>query len=267
MKIAMVQVASPDAEPIAARRERVGAMVAKARGADLITLPELWGPGYFAFGNYARDAESLDGATVAAGCSWARALRAWLHLGSIIEGAANGRVHNTAVLIDPHGAVVHLYRKVHVFGIGSLEARLLSAGDSVSVVPALLGQTGATTCYDLRFPELWRTLVDAGAEAVIVPAAWPAARLDHWCLLTSARAVEQQITVVATNATGEHGGVTVAGHSRVVGPWGEVLAEAGVEEGITWAEVDPAETGEVRARFPVLDDRRTGPIRIDPIRP
>lgn len=262
MRIAQIQVASPDAESVAVRRQRVGTMVAAAAGADLITLPELWVPGYFAFDHYPARAEPLDGDTVAAGCEWARALGTWIHLGSIIEAGAGG-LHNTAVLIDPSGAVAHTYRKVHVFGLGSLEAQLLQPGDSVSVAPGPLGAMGATTCYDLRFPELWRRLVDAGAQSVIVPAAWPAARLDHWRLLTAARAVEEQLIVVATNATGTHGGVAAAGHSRVVGPWGEVVAEAGTDEGITWADVDPGGPAQVRARFPVLADRRAGEIRIE----
>ncbi|MDQ2727674.1 MAG: carbon-nitrogen family hydrolase [Actinomycetota bacterium] len=265
MRIAQIQVASPDDERVTVRRQRVATMVASAAGADLITLPELWAPGYFAFDHYAARAEPLDGDTVAAGCEWARSLGTWIHLGSIVEAPPGGagRLHNTAVLIDPSGRVVHTYRKIHVFGLGSLEAQLLQPGDSVSVTPGPLGATGATTCYDLRFPELWRRLVDAGAESVIVPAAWPAARLDHWRLLTAARAVEQQVIVVATNATGEHGGVAIAGHSRVIGPWGEVITEAGTDEGVTWAEVDPAAPADVRARFPVLADRRRQGIRID----
>lgn len=257
-----MQVSSPDSESVTARRERVGAMVADAAGAALITLPELWAAGYFAFDYYAERAEPLDGDTVTAGCEWARTLDAWLHLGSLIERSPAG-LHNTSVLIDPTGTIVHRYRKVHVFGLGSREAQLLSPGDSVSVTPSPLGPTAATTCYDLRFPELWRTLVDAGAESVIVPAAWPAARLDHWRLLTSVRAIEEQVVVVATNTTGEQGGVVTAGHSRVIGPWGEVLAEAGIDESITWAEVDPAETVRIRGRFPVLEDRRVGSPRIE----
>jgi predicted amidohydrolase len=262
-RVAMVQVASPDGEAVAARRERVGAMVASCAGADLVTLPELWGPGYFAFDRYEERAEPLDGDTVNAGRAWARGLGAHLHLGSIVERDEQGRLHNTAVLIDPAGGVVHTYRKVHTFGLGSREASLLTPGDAVAVAPSPLGPTGATTCYDLRFPELWRALLDAGAESVLVAAAWPAARLDHWRLLTSARAVEEQVTLVATNATGTHGGVELAAHSRVVGPWGELLAEAGTGEGVTWAEVDPAAAGTVRARFPVLADRRREPLRVD----
>lgn len=261
MRVALVQVASPDAESISFRRDRVSHLLAGAAGADLVVLPELWAPGYFSFGSYEESAEALDGETVSAGRSWARELGCHLHLGSILERDPSGSLHNTAVLIDPAGEVVHTYRKIHVFGYRSKEATLLTPGDRLDVAQTPLGPVAATTCYDLRFPELWRALVDAGAETVVVPAAWPAERLAHWRLLTSARAVEDQVVVVAVNAVGHHGGVSLGGHSRVVDPWGNVLAEAGTEEGVTLCEVDPAAVGAVRAEFPVLADRRPLPSR------
>jgi predicted amidohydrolase len=144
-----------------------------------------------------------------------------------------------------------------VFGYASREAELLTPGEELDVVDTKLGRLGATTCYDLRFPELWRGLVDRGARTVVVPAAWPAARLEHWRLFTSCRAVEEQVLLVACNATGrQDGGVELGGHSRVVDPWGVVLAEAGAEEGVTVCEVDPGVVDAVRAEFPVLADRR-----------
>nr|WP_211178002.1 carbon-nitrogen family hydrolase [Pseudonocardia acidicola] len=253
----MVQVASPVTEAVQARRDRVGQMVADAAGADLVVLPELWGPGYFAFDAYAERAEPLNGDTVAAGREWAHRLNCHLHLGSVLERSADGRLHNTAVLIGPDGTVLHSYRKMHVFGYQSREAELLTPGDSIAVADTALGAVAATTCYDLRFPELYRALVDAGAETVVVPAAWPAARLAHWRLFTSCRAVEEQVLLVACNAVGEqNGGVVLGGHSRVVDPWGQVLAEADDREGITVADVDPGIVAAVRADFPVLADRR-----------
>lgn len=257
MKIALVQVASPAEESPAERRERVGRIVAGARGADLVVLPELWAAGYFAFDAYTDRAETLSGPTVAAGREWARELGAYVHLGSVVERDDEGRLHNTAVLLAPDGSIAHTYRKVHVFGYASREAELLTPGEEIGVADTALGKVAATTCYDLRFPELWRGLVDAGAETVVVPAAWPAARREHWRLFTTARAVEQQVLVVACNAVGvQDGGVELGGHSRVVDPWGVVLAEAGVEEGITFCDVDPAVVPRVRAEFPVLADRR-----------
>ncbi|MER0246736.1 carbon-nitrogen family hydrolase [Streptomyces sp. HSW2009] len=260
MKIALVQVASPADESPTDRRARVGRMVAAAAGADLVVLPELWAPGYFAFDRYAEYAESLTGPTVTAARAWARELGSHLHLGSVVERDAQGRLFNTAVLLAPDGSLVHTYRKVHVFGHASREAALLTPGDRLAVAAAPWGQVAATTCYDLRFPELWRDLVDRGAQTVITPAAWPAARREHWRLFTTARAVEQQVLLIACNAVGVQGdGVELGGHSRVVDPWGTVLVEAGTDEGVTRCEVDPGIVAQVRAAFPVLADRRWPP--------
>ncbi|MBO4210545.1 carbon-nitrogen family hydrolase [Micromonospora echinofusca] len=256
MRVSLVQVESPAGEPVAARRERVGQLVAEARGADLVVLPELWAPGYFAFDRYPERAEPLDGDTVQAGREWARDLGCLLHLGSVLERDTDGRLYNTALLIDATGAIVHRYRKIHVFGYRSREAELVTPGQGVTVTRTALGPTAATTCYDLRFPELWRALVDAGAETVVVPAAWPAARRHHWRLFTSCRAVEEQIVLVACNAVGTQSGTVLGGYSRVVDPWGEVLVEADDREGITSCEVDLDVVARARTEFPVLRDRR-----------
>lgn len=256
MQIALVQVASPDSEVPQSRRARVGEMVMSARGADLVALPELWAAGYFAFDHYEARAEPFEGPTLTAAQDWARALGAHVHVGSFLERTAAGRLHNTAVLVDPSGAVVHVYRKIHVFGYKSREAQLLAPGDSISVADAApLGAVAATTCYDLRFPEIWRTLVDAGAHTVIVPAAWPAVRRGHWQLFTAARAVEEQLVVVACNAVGAQAGTELAGHSRVIDPWGEVLIQAGDSEDIFRCEVPDTVVGDTRAEFTVLADR------------
>jgi predicted amidohydrolase len=160
------------------------------------------------------------------------------------------------VLVDPAGEIAHTYRKIHVFGYRSREAELLTPGTDISVADTPLGAVAATTCYDLRFPELWRALIDAGAHMVIVPAAWPAARLEHWRLFTSCRAVEEQIILISCNAVGDQNGVALGGHSRIVDPWGVVLTEAGDSESITWCDVDPGAVARTRDEFRVLQDRR-----------
>jgi predicted amidohydrolase len=286
--VALVQVASPRSESVPARRARVDALVragvSEARGVELVVLPELWAAGYFSFDEYPRRAESLAGPTVRLAQAWARDLDCHVHLGSLLERTADGRLFNTAVLLGPDGDVLHTYRKIHVFGYRSREAELLTSGTTIDVADTPWGRLSATTCYDLRFPELWRRLVDAGARIVVTPAAWPAARLAHWRLFTSVRAVEEQIILIACNAVGEQGGeprtgagtgagtaaaaeteagtaaeaVRLGGHSRVVDPWGRVLAEAGDDEGVTLVEIDPEEVARVRAEFPVLADRRLG---------
>jgi predicted amidohydrolase len=260
VRIALVQVASPPQESVANRIARVGEMVrSQAAGADLVVLPELWAAGYFAFEHYEARAESLiDGPTVAAARAWSRELGAHVALGSVVERSPEG-LHNTAVVLDPAGTVVHRYRKVHVFGHASREAELLIPGLGTGVFEAPWGTSATTTCYDLRFPELYRDLVDHGARSVLVPAAWPAIRLEHWRLFTSVRAVEQQVLLVACNAAGlQHGGVRLGGHSRVVDPSGQVLVEAGEHEQVVTCEVDPGVVEAVRERFPALADRRLG---------
>lgn len=255
MKIALIQVASPESESIEARRERVKRLMRTADGADLIVLPELWAVGYFAFDDYAASAESRNGPTIQDAREVARELNCHVHVGSFIELAGHDRYRNTAALVLPDGEVSHFYSKIHVFGYKSQEVDLLEPGDSIAATPTGFGRIASTTCYDLRFPELWRKLVDIGAESVIVPAAWPSSRREHWQILTTARAIEEQVYVIACNAVGTQKGIPLGGHSRVVSPWGEVIVEAGTEEGVIWCDVDVDLTSEVRQEFPVLADR------------
>ncbi|MER5185307.1 carbon-nitrogen family hydrolase [Streptomyces sp. NPDC002896] len=257
MRIALIQIASPPDEPSKDRRQRAAAMVAEAAqgGADLVVLPELWAAGYFAFDAYADESEPSDGATVTEFGALARDLGIHLHAGSYVERLPDGGLRNTAVLFGPDGTVLHDYSKIHVFGYKSQEAQLLRPGERLAAADTPFGPIAATTCYDLRFPELWRRIVDLGARIVVVPAAWPAARLAHWRLFTSVRAVEEQVLVIACNAVGSQGGVELGGHSRIVDPWGEVRAEAGADEGITYCDVDPGIVRSVREEFPVLADR------------
>jgi predicted amidohydrolase len=256
MKIALVQLASPLDEPVADRVARVGETVRGLSDVDLVVLPELWAPGYFAFDRYAELAEALDGPLLGEIAGWARTLGTHVHAGSVLERDATGRLYNTAVLLGPDGGVLLDYRKVHVFGYKSQEAELLSAGDRADVAETPLGRIGMTTCYDLRFPELYRVLLDRGAQLVVVPAAWPAARLEHWQLFTRARAVENQVYLLACNAVGAQGDVRLGGHSVVVDPWGRVVAEAGDDEQVLYADLDLQTVTDIRTEFPVLGDRK-----------
>jgi predicted amidohydrolase len=255
VRVGLLQVASPLDEPVEQRRDRVASMLRGRRDLDMVVLPELWAAGYFAFDRHAEHAEPLEGPTVEWGRSLARELDAWIHVGSFVERAPSGRHRNTAALVAPDGRLAHSYSKIHVFGYKSREAEMLEPGDRLGMSPTPLGVLGSTTCYDLRFPELWRAMVDQGVQGVAVPAAWPAARLGHWQLFTTARAVEEQVFVLACNACGEQDGVALAGHSRVVDPWGEVLVEAGDDEGLSVADLDPGLVERVRTEFPVLRDR------------
>lgn len=259
--VALVQVASPDDETPTDRIARVEALLRTMPDVDLFALPELWSPGYFAFERYSERAETLDGPTVQMAKRVARDLGAAVHLGSIVERdpstADADQLHNTAVLIDANGEIAQVYRKIHVFGYQSLESELLTPGTVLSVVDSPVGSTASITCYDLRFPGLWQEISERGAEAVIIPAAWPAARREHWRTLTEARAIEHQVWVIACNAPGTQSGVVLGGSSRIVDPSGRVVAECGPGEETVIAELPLEAVDAIREEFPVLHDRLT----------
>ncbi|MGW3986073.1 nitrilase-related carbon-nitrogen hydrolase [Streptomyces sp. NPDC004830] len=259
MRAALLQIAVRPGEPAEERRLRAAALVREQRTADLVMLPELWTVGAFAFEAFAAHAEPLDGPTARAMGAAAADAQVWLHAGSIVERDPAGGLFNTSLVFDPAGRLHRTYRKIHRFGFDRGEAALLGRGEEAVTAPLGAGPTaGLATCYDLRFPEQFRLLVDAGAELLLVPAGWPAARRAHWSLLARARAVESQAYVLACGTAGEHAGVAQAGHSVVVDPWGEVVAEAGAGEETLLAELDPALVARTRAEFPALGDRVLG---------
>jgi predicted amidohydrolase len=262
VRATLVQIDVDPEETVAARRDRAAGLVRAQSGADLVVLPELWPVGAFAADSFAAEAEPVVGGPteVVMGAA-ARAAGVWLHAGSIVErdtAQEGGPLYNTSLLFGPDGELHTTYRKIHRFGFDQGEATMMAAGDRI--VTARLPHTvlGLATCYDLRFPELFRLLVDAGAQLLVIPAGWPARRLAHWRLLVQARAVESQAYVLACGTAGTHAKVEQAGHSMVVDPWGEVLAEAGPGEQLLTVELDPARVTATRADFPVLRDRVLG---------
>ncbi|MFE7230350.1 carbon-nitrogen family hydrolase [Streptomyces sp. NPDC002405] len=264
MRASLIQIAVNEGESVDSRRRRVAALVCEQAGADLVVLPELWTTGAFAFEEFEREAEPLDGPTYEAMAKAASDAGVWLHAGSIPERAASdgdsaaGSLYNSSLVFSPSGDLAAVYRKIHRFGFDKGEAVLMSAGRELVTVPLPDTTLGLATCYDLRFPELFRGLVDAGAQTLVVPAGWPERRRAHWTLLARARAVEDQAFVLACGTAGTHAGVPQAGHSIVVDPWGEVLAEAGPGEEVLTVDFDPARVPATRDQFPALKDRVLG---------
>jgi len=269
MRIAVIQLAYGDDESIEERTARVAGLVCAQAGHDLVVLPELWSAGGFDYRAWEERAQGLDGPVAAAMSAAAREAGVMLHAGSIVERGADGArgaegrdLWNTSLVFDHSGALVATYRKIHRFGFGQGEPVLMEAGDALSLVdvPDSSGNGPAraalSTCYDLRFPELYRAQLDAGATVFVIPAAWPAARVRHWTLLAHARAIEDQCVVVACNTAGTHAGHEMAGHSQVVLPTGEVAAMAGSGEQVLSVEVDMSAVESYRESFPVLRDRR-----------
>jgi predicted amidohydrolase len=277
VRVALVQVEADGLEAVDARIDRVLTMlddVAEGGSADLdvcaadeldlgarpdlIVLPELWTVGAFDTATMLAHGEAVPGgATVQRVAETAKRHRVWIHAGAYPELAPDGWRANTSVLIAPDGSIAATYRKIHLFGFDEGEAVLLQAGQDQVVTPTPLGNTGLVTCYDLRFPELFRSLTQSGAESFIVPAGWPARRIDHWRVLLRARAIENQAWVLGVNGVGEHAGVLLGGRSAVIDPWGEVVVEALPDrECLVVAELPRGVVDATRAAFPVLRDRR-----------
>ncbi|GAB2865904.1 carbon-nitrogen family hydrolase [Streptomyces deserti] len=259
MRASLLQIAVDEGESVESRRRRVAALVrAQAGAADLVVLPELWTTGAFAYEEFGREAEPLEGPTYEAMAKAASDAGVWLHAGSIPERDPDGPLYNTSLVFTPSGDLAAVYRKIHRFGFDKGEAVLMGAGEDLVTVRLPSMTLGVATCYDLRFPELFRGLVDAGAETLVVPAGWPERRRSHWTLLAQARAVENQAFVLACGTAGTHAGVPQAGHSIVVDPWGEVLAQAGAGEEVLTVEFDPGRVAATREQFPALKDRVLG---------
>ncbi|MER5371617.1 carbon-nitrogen family hydrolase [Streptomyces sp. NPDC002553] len=259
MRASLIQIAVEEGESVQARRVRAAALVREQAGADLVVLPELWTTGAFAYDAFAAEAEPLHGPTFETMAKAASDAGVWLHAGSVPErDAADGALYNTSLVFSPSGDLAASYRKIHRFGFDKGEAVLMGAGQDLVTVRLPRTTVGLATCYDLRFPELFRGLVDAGAETLVVSAGWPERRRSHWTLLARARAVENQAFVLACGTAGTHAEVPQAGHSIVVDPWGEVLAEAGQGEEVLTVDFDPAKTATTREQFPALKDRVLG---------
>lgn len=257
VKVALVQLDCSSAEPVASRIARARALVAQAAaaGAQVIVLPELWHVGAFDMAAARDNAESLTGPLVTGLGALAKEHSVWLHGGSFCE--LDGDEHfNTSVIFTPDGQLAATYRKIHLFGFDGGETTLMSGGDELVVIDTPLGPTGIATCYDLRFPELFRALTAGDATVFLMCSGWPTPRIAHWDVLAQARAIEDQAWVIACNQVGTQGKLTLGGHSIVVSPTGEVIAMAGSDETVLLADIDIELPGQWRAQFPALGDIR-----------
>jgi deaminated glutathione amidase len=238
---------------------------AAADGAELVVLPEKWN--VLGTAEVLVDGgEPLDGPTITASRSWARELGINLLAGSIVERVeGQEKLSNTSVLIDPDGEIAATYRKIHMFdvdvgGVEYRESDTQEPGGEIVVADAGGVPVGMTVCYDVRFPELYRILAVRGARVVTIPAAFTLhTGKDHWELLLRARAVEDQVFVVAAGQFGEapphyHS----YGRSMIVDPWGVVLATAPDEECFVAADLDFELQDRIREKLPSLANRVPG---------
>lgn len=194
----------------------------------------------------------------------------WLLIGSLAlkSGAPDGRFANRSLLISPAGAIVARYDKIHMFDVNVSESESYRESDgyrpgsAAKLTTTPFGTVGMTICYDVRFPHLYRSLAQAGAEILTVPAAFnDTTGAAHWETLLRARAIENGAYVLAPAQTGEHAAHQgrprkTHGHSLAVSPWGEILADGGTEIGVTYVDINLAEVAKARSRVPsLLHDR------------
>ncbi len=262
---ACVQLAS-DVDPAAnIAAAAAGIREARAAGADFVLTPEttdmleMRRPAAFA---KARPEAEHPG--LAALGDLAAELGCWLLIGSLVIRLSDTRLANRSFLIDPSGAVRARYDKIHMFdvsvpdGQSYRESAAYEAGGAAVLAELPWGRLGMTVCYDLRFPALYRTLAQAGADFLTVPSAFTRVTgRAHWQVLLRARAIETGAFVLAPAQCGETGqGRQTYGHSLIVAPWGEILAEGGEAPGVFAAEIDPAQVAEARSMIPALSHDR-----------
>ena len=237
---------------------------AVARGAQVVALPEvfLWR------GDKKREsefAEPVPGPASGVMAGWARELGIYLLGGSMLEEIPGSpKAYNTSLLFDPLGKRLASYRKIHLFdvdlanGVSSRESDTRAFGDGIVVAKTELCDMGLSICYDLRFPELYRTLVAKGAQLIFVPSAFTAyTGQAHWETLLRARAIENQVYVIAPDQFGKSPkSFETHGHSMIVDPWGKVVANLPDGPGIVMAEIDLDYLTKIRAELPALDHRK-----------
>lgn len=223
-------------------------------GADVVVFPEMWNTGY-ALTELARLADQDGWRTKQTLSRAAKENQIAVVGGSVATVRAGGQYYNTTYIYDQNGNLTGSYDKVHLFGLMH-EDEFIQAGSQGSFFELKGVKSASFICYDLRFPEWFRTVAKQGADVIYVVAEWPTPRIEQWEALVKARAIENQAFVVAVNRVGHDDENSYNGHSLVVDPLGNVIADAGEKAGLTLAELDLDELKTVRGPIPVFKDRR-----------
>lgn len=233
--------------------QRLNEAIAADQKPDVILLPEMWNTGY-ALSEINELADINGQETIKLLSQFSKQHKVNIIGGSIAQKKADG-VYNTIFAFDRNGQLINDYSKLHLFRLMD-EEKYLQAGDKLGSLSIDGIEAGMLICYDIRFPELARALALQGAKVLFVPAQWPNPRLHHWRSLLIARAIENQMYVIACNRMGTSGESEFFGHSMVIDPWGEIIAEAGEEETILRGEIDLSVVEKVRSTIPIFADRR-----------
>lgn len=270
MRVALLQMTS-GIDPATNLRTVADAMRdARAQGADILFTPEMSGYLDRDRGRAAERVVAEEADSVLAGVrALAAELGLWVAIGSLAvrDPAVPGKARNRAYLIDATGTIRARYDKMHLFdvdlptGESWRESNAYVAGDGAVLAATPWAKLGLSICYDIRFPDLYRALSDAGAAILSIPAAFTVPTGEaHWHVLLRARAIEAGAFVIAAAQTGTHeDGRTTYGHSLVVDPWGAVLLDMGDAPGVGIVDLDMGRVASVRGRIPALDHRRGSP--------
>jgi len=229
------------------------ANLAGGEGCDAVVFPEMADTGYD-MKTIVEKASTWESGPLQLLQELASRLGIWIVCG--LSEREEGDVYNAVAVVDRTGRLAARYRKTHLFSpVG--EERFLKRGDSLTLAAVEGMQWGIMVCYDLRFPEMARSLALQGAEVIAVPSAFPFPRINHWSMLLAARAIENQLYVIGANRAGTDGDLWFCGSSRVIDPYGVVLTSAPeVGEQLVFAEISKSRVGEVRGSMAVFQDRR-----------
>ena len=259
LTVSLAQMAVTRANPEKnLEKAEIWVAAAAQRGSEIICFPEMWTTGFdWAYNaRVAADQERV----IERVADMARRYRIWIN-GSMLALNEQGQVSNTSILFDSRGARAGTYRKTHLFTLMH-EDRHVAAGQALCAVQTPWGLVGLTVCYDVRFPELYRTYALKGVRIILSPTAFPYPRLPHWKVLVRARAIENQLYFIAANQVGSEdfgpdGVATYFGDSVIIDPWGETVVEASeTGEELLTATFDLDKVDEVRGKMRVLQDRR-----------
>jgi len=220
---------------------------------DIIMLPEMWNTGYAL--KQIQEIADVNGINTKQFISdFCREHHVNIIAGSIAEKIGKD-VRNTTYVFDREGQIIGDYSKIHLFRLMD-EEKYLIEGDHLGQLQIEGQPSGLMICYDIRFPELTRKIALNGAKILFVPAEWPIPRIKHWRTLLMARAIENQMFVVACNRVGKSESTGFFGHSMIIDPWGDIIAEGGEIEKILYAEIDLTQVDKVRSTIPIFKDRR-----------
>lgn len=254
MKVAMVQCTARLGD-VEYNYNHVAALVKEAAGHDVavIALPELWNTGFYP-ANVA-DLADVNGTKSKRFLSDLAATYGVALVGGSVACRRGKDIFNTTYVVDSKGHIIGSYDKVHLFTLGE-EEKVFTPGDRANMFSLYDVPMASMICYDLRFGEWARVAALSGAQVIWVPAAWPVQRLRHWQILNTARAIENQCFVVAVNACGKTGDYAFAGHSLVIDPWGQCLAEGTDAEDIMYVDMQLDAVANARQGLHVFADRR-----------